>query len=178
MTTEKSCAQPAPGRFWVEYDNDTGPDDGFFVEWWSVIDEQHGSTLCKFDAQADADRIAAMLNGAPIPAPEGAQLPEPAFTLRWDEHSGQYKVNKPGINYAECYTADQMRAALAAPAPQAPVALTDLQIYAIWEQACVDSDVCNEVVRLRSAVPVVRAILNAASRIPAAPQTKEPTNDR
>lgn len=58
-----------------------------------------------------------------IQAPEGGELPEPAFTLRWDDHGGQYKVCKPGINYAECYTADQMRAyARAALAAQPGVA--------------------------------------------------------
>lgn len=44
----------------------------------------------------------------PDPLPEG--MPEPDFTLRWDDHAGYYRVNKPGINLADCYTAGKLSA--------------------------------------------------------------------
>lgn len=40
-------------------------------------------------------------------------LPAPAFRLTWKPFEGRYAVNKAGINDTDCYTADQMLAALA-----------------------------------------------------------------
>ena len=40
------------------------------------------------------------------------QLPEPAFRLKWRD--GAYYVSKPNIGDTDCYTAEQMRAALSA----------------------------------------------------------------
>jgi len=44
---------------------------------------------------------------------ESVELPAPAFTLRLDERCC-YRVNKPNINGGDCYTADQVREAIAA----------------------------------------------------------------
>lgn len=38
------------------------------------------------------------------------KLPEPAFQLLWK--NGEYKVTKPGIDKADCYTADQLKQAV------------------------------------------------------------------
>lgn len=117
-----------------------------------------------------------------IPASEGAQLPEAAAfivhramcepALEWSEGDGWR--NEP------LFTADQMhayaRAALAAPAPQAPVALTDEQESApllLW----------NGGYYIRGRLVVEKSwAANAGSLAEPyfilAPQTKEPTNDR
>jgi hypothetical protein len=42
-------------RFTIEYDNDTGPDDGGFWEWWSVFD--NGRCVAKCDTEEDAKRV-------------------------------------------------------------------------------------------------------------------------
>ena len=39
-------------------------------------------------------------------------LPEPDFKLMW--RNGEYKVSRGGIDYADCYSADQVRAIVAA----------------------------------------------------------------
>lgn len=92
-------------------------------------------------------------------APEGAQLP-PLPEPHWPR-GYQGAVPSGG------YTADQMhayaRAALAAPAPQAlPATLTDEMRAVLTNEKCVYG----------SADELYAALLAAA------PQTKEPTNDR
>lgn len=43
----------------VEYENDVGPDDGYFVEWWTVT---NGSRSFKADTEADAKWLCGVLN--------------------------------------------------------------------------------------------------------------------
>lgn len=47
-------------------------------------------------------------------------LPEPDFELRWHSKDARYTVSKPNIGDTSCYTADTVRALLAA--AQAPAA--------------------------------------------------------
>lgn len=42
------------------------------------------------------------------------ELPEPAFRLRWKGAEGRYTVSEPNIGDTDCYTADQLRAAVEA----------------------------------------------------------------
>lgn len=42
------------------------------------------------------------------------ELPEPAFKLIWRQHWGNYAVSKPNIGDTDCYTAEQVRAAILA----------------------------------------------------------------
>lgn len=48
----------------IESDNDTGPNDDFYREWWTVTDGNR-----RFDCkdEADAEWLAAMLNKIPNP---------------------------------------------------------------------------------------------------------------
>ncbi len=46
--------------------------------------------------------------------PGEIKLPEPAFRLTWSGYAAEYKVNRPNIGDTDCYTADQMRAAIEA----------------------------------------------------------------
>ena len=48
-----------PRKFIIEYDNDTGPDDEGFWEWWTVTD---GERAYKCDVEADAKYLALRLN--------------------------------------------------------------------------------------------------------------------
>lgn len=43
----------------IEHDNDTGPDDDGFWEWWSVIED--GEEIAKCSKEDDANRIVAAL---------------------------------------------------------------------------------------------------------------------
>lgn len=43
----------------IEYDNDTGPDDEGFWEWWTVTD---GEKSFKCDVEADAKWLLNLLN--------------------------------------------------------------------------------------------------------------------
>ena len=54
-------AQPLKSTLRIDYDNDTGPGDEGLLEWWSVVDESTGETLCKCDDEATAKRILAAL---------------------------------------------------------------------------------------------------------------------
>lgn len=101
---------PLPATDYRLFYEDEGDEDHGDEGYQEVLDEPG------YTAKEMRDYARAALAAAPAAPPV---LPEPAFTLRWDEHSGQYKVNKPGINYAECYTADQVRTMLAA-APAVP----------------------------------------------------------
>lgn len=68
---------------------------------------------------------------------EEQELPEPAFRLTWN--GSAYYVSKPNIGDTDCYTADQMRAALAAhPKPAAPTTVSDDRLYEL-----ADSPECN-----------------------------------
>lgn len=57
------------GKYTIEYDNDTGPDDDGFWEWWSVLES--GREIAKCDHEEDAERIVAALIafGQPAEAP-------------------------------------------------------------------------------------------------------------
>lgn len=46
----------------IEYDNDTGPDDGGFFEWWTVTD---GEREFKANTEDDAKWLAEILNNLP-----------------------------------------------------------------------------------------------------------------
>jgi hypothetical protein len=43
-----------------------------------------------------------------------ALMPEPSFRLKWIEPLAAYRVSKPNIGDADCYTATQMREAILA----------------------------------------------------------------
>lgn len=47
----------------VKHENDTGPCDEGFWEWWFVVDRNTDEVICKCDHQKDAERIASLLNG-------------------------------------------------------------------------------------------------------------------
>lgn len=49
-------------RYEIKYDNDTGPRDESFYEWWGVIDTQYNREICRCDREMDAIEIAMMLN--------------------------------------------------------------------------------------------------------------------
>ena len=49
-------------EFTIEYDNDTGDDDGGFWEWWVV--KENGVRIAKCDDEEDAKRIVAALEKA------------------------------------------------------------------------------------------------------------------
>jgi hypothetical protein len=43
----------------IEWDNDTGPNDGYYVEWWNVTDGERSFRSYK---EADAEWLQAFLN--------------------------------------------------------------------------------------------------------------------
>ncbi len=47
----------------IEYENDVGPDDGGFWEWWTVTNDERSF---KADSKADAEWLCALLNTAPV----------------------------------------------------------------------------------------------------------------
>lgn len=51
-------------RWKIEYDNDTGPSDEGFWEWWTVTD---GDKSFKCDDEADAKWLCDLLNTLPQP---------------------------------------------------------------------------------------------------------------
>lgn len=53
-------------RFVVEYDNDTGPDDDGFCEWWEVCDQLTKKTVCRCLDQTWAEIICSALNCSPL----------------------------------------------------------------------------------------------------------------
>ena len=52
----------------VEYNNDTGPNDEGFWEWWSVLRGQR--VIAKCDTEAEANTIAALLRFQAAMTPE------------------------------------------------------------------------------------------------------------
>lgn len=130
------------------------------LAWGTVYKEALSDRLWDEMREEMVGKFSARL--AAIPAPEGA-LPD-AMTYA---AARSWAVTKEW-----CRGWDDARAALAEPAPQAPVALTNEQIEAWWR------DIDGEASRLFIAMLIrfARAI-EAAHGIPA-PQTKEPTNDR
>lgn len=151
-------------------------------------------------------------------APEGAQLPEP-HGMKWRnkqtgatgvyfEDPRQFGINTehPDYEWTPIYTADQLRAALAAPAPQAPAwqpietAPKDGRLILVnfgckgvravsWGSPfhddvteenglwCVDDDKHGPF-PLRGYCAAGPTAPTHWMPLPAAPQTKEPTNDR
>jgi hypothetical protein len=100
----------------IENGSDTGPNDGYFCEWWSVIDEATGETLCKCDEESTAKRILAAL------AAHQAQQEPVAWRAKfksepWGPHCGcskehyeSVKANPeswPGYEAEELYAAPQ-----------------------------------------------------------------------
>lgn len=51
-------------RYFVEYQNDVGPDDDGFWEWWEVIDSADSTVICKCSEKENADKICDLLNKA------------------------------------------------------------------------------------------------------------------
>lgn len=47
-------------KWTIEYDNDTGPDDDYFEQWWTVTD---GTRRFRCYEEEDATWLAATLNG-------------------------------------------------------------------------------------------------------------------
>lgn len=43
----------------IEWDNDTGPNDGYYVEWWNVTD---GTKTFRTESEKDAEWLAELLN--------------------------------------------------------------------------------------------------------------------
>lgn len=54
----------------VEYNNDVGPDDEGFWEWWTV---SNGSMVFKCDSEADAEWLCVCLNSVEFTHKEGAK---------------------------------------------------------------------------------------------------------
>lgn len=48
----------------VEYDNDTGPLDEYYVEWWVVTDKERSFTV---HSKVDAQWLCSVLNGKEAP---------------------------------------------------------------------------------------------------------------
>lgn len=58
--TDKDMLEAAAKAAWkIEYDNDTGNDDGGFWEWWTVTD---GAKSFKSDTEDDAKWLCDLLN--------------------------------------------------------------------------------------------------------------------
>lgn len=116
---QQAPAEGARSTLRIEYDNDSGP-EGYFQEWWSVIDEALGETLCQCDDEATAKRILAALSAT---QPKGM----PAGYVTAIEEGKVLMLPRPSLD-----TAGLVAVYAAAQAP-APVALTDKQI----EQAAI-----------------------------------------
>jgi hypothetical protein len=56
--------QADAGKWRIEYDNDTGPSDEGFFEWWDVTD---GKTTYRADSEQEATALCNLLNNAPQP---------------------------------------------------------------------------------------------------------------
>lgn len=83
--------------FTLEFDNDVGPDDGGYWEWWTLIDSE-GSHIAKIDDELDAAEICKVLNrqyelvsmliemvgSEPCTAPDGHEIDSVhlAFTIK------------------------------------------------------------------------------------------------
>ena len=63
------AAEPVAGPWRVEWDNDTGADDGYYVEWWNVINDAT-ETHYRAETKEAAERLAALLNAKPAAEPE------------------------------------------------------------------------------------------------------------
>lgn len=48
-------------KYKVQYDNDTGPEDDYFVSWYTVESEDGGFTI-KMDSEQEAKKLCAFLN--------------------------------------------------------------------------------------------------------------------
>jgi hypothetical protein len=59
MKTKTKNNDTAKDPWTIEYDNDTGPDDDGFWEWWTVT---NGTRSFKCDDKADAKWLAELLN--------------------------------------------------------------------------------------------------------------------
>ena len=58
MTARNDTTQRTPGLWRVEYDNDTGPDDEGFDEWWTVYDGER--VVGWFSSEEEAQAIASV----------------------------------------------------------------------------------------------------------------------
>lgn len=73
---QDAAGQQEPAAWRIEYDNDVGPDDGGFWEWWTVTD---GTKSFKCDSKPEAEWLCAKLNATPtagIPL-EGVRAGDP-----------------------------------------------------------------------------------------------------
>jgi hypothetical protein len=62
-----------------------------------------------------------------LPPDLEALMPEPEFRLKWIEPLAAYRVSKPNIGDADCYTATQMREAILAATERAAKVLEALR---------------------------------------------------
>lgn len=95
----------------VEYDNDVGPNDEGFWEWWEVTDCK---TTYKTDDKAAAERLCALLNEA-TPASTGAEPthhPVFAFLLGEGELDGCRFGERPKHGVEEFWWRRHLRDAL------------------------------------------------------------------
>lgn len=54
----------------IKWDNDTGPNDGYYVEWWNVT---NGETTFQCESESDAQWLADLLHGIEPPNTGGNQ---------------------------------------------------------------------------------------------------------
>lgn len=70
--------KPTTAKWTIEYDNDTGSDDGGFWEWWKVT---NGEKSFKSDDEADAKWLAGVLNARDEDHPNAPHERPPTKTL-------------------------------------------------------------------------------------------------
>lgn len=49
-------------KYSVDWNNDVGPNDEGYWEWWEVKDDIDHEVICKCDKKEDADLICGLLN--------------------------------------------------------------------------------------------------------------------
>lgn len=54
----------------IEYENDTGPNDGYYVEWWNVT---NGKVTFRCEGESEAQWLADLLQG--IEPPNASSAP-------------------------------------------------------------------------------------------------------
>lgn len=204
MTTETQSPDPAPAKPFFAYDPENG------VEWFETMQEAQAYAAeslreyrrsASFDGEWSGDVEAVKVGRvthivaehgddesgydyrlvSAIPAPEGAlRAAANAVLTRWNS-----PLWRQDVGTAELMA--KLRAALAAPAPQAAVALTDEQIRALrplpFSNAELDRLYANipptaqQDARSREAFKRIARIVEDGHDIRSY-QTKEPTNDR
>jgi hypothetical protein len=49
-------------RYVVKYNNDVGPDDDYFDEWWEIVDTVHKEEIAKCYTEEWANTLCQLLN--------------------------------------------------------------------------------------------------------------------